>query len=272
MPRGARLSVPNKVGLRGSLSTKHIEANFNPALGFVNNNGIRDDTAELRYTWVGDGFVQQVFSAVAGERIERLDAGLQTEEVAWRPFVIQTSGGEKLELGYTTTKEVLYEDFEIFEDVVVPPGRYSFAERAVKVSTGAYRALSGSLRFGQGDFYGGDRYSVEAELLWRPSPHFALQGEYEHNAAELPQGDFILRLLRLRADFVFSSRLSWSNLLQYDNESEEVGINSRMQWIPQAGRETYLALNHALQDVDRDNRFNSRAADLVLKVGYTFRF
>ena len=51
-----------------------------------------------------------------------------------------------------------------------------------------------------------------------------------------------------------------------------MAINSRLQWIPEMGRETYLVFNHALQDADRDNRFRSENADLVLKLGYTFRF
>ncbi len=60
--------------------------------------------------------------------------------------------------------------------------------------------------------------------------------------------------------------------MQYDNVTEEVGISSRLNWIPQAGREGYIVLNYNLQDYDRDNRFRSGLSDLVVKFNYTFRY
>jgi hypothetical protein len=71
---------------------------------------------------------------------------------------------------------------------------------------------------------------------------------------------------------VFSSTLSWVNLIQYDNISETAGLNSRVHWIPEAGREGFLVLNHNVEDLDRDNSFHSSFAELTVKFGYTFRF
>jgi hypothetical protein len=73
-------------------------------------------------------------------------------------------------------------------------------------------------------------------------------------------------------DIVFSSTLAWTSFVQYDNVSELIGINSRLHWIPEAGREMYLVFNQGLQDFDRDNRFRTTQSDIVAKVGYTFRF
>ena len=78
--------------------------------------------------------------------------------------------------------------------------------------------------------------------------------------------------MTLRADLIFSSTVSWVNLIQYDNVSETAGINSRFHWIPEAGREFFIVLNHSLQDFDRNNSFRSDHADLTLKFNYTFRF
>jgi hypothetical protein len=61
---------------------------------------------------------------------------------------------------------------------------------------------------------------------------------------ELPSGNFILRLARMRADVIFSATMSWSTLLQYDNVTESIGINTRLHWIPEAGREAFIVLNH----------------------------
>jgi hypothetical protein len=55
------------------------------------------------------------------------------------------------------------------------------------------------------------------------------------NRIELPDGDFTLRLYGIEFQYAFSSTLSWSNLIQYDNISENLGLNSRLHWIPRAG-------------------------------------
>ena len=66
--------------------------------------------------------------------------------------------------------------------------------------------------------------------------------------------------------------MSWSTLIQYDNATETVGVNTRFHWIPQAGREAFIVLNHNLHDAELNNRFESALADLAIKFSYTFRF
>jgi hypothetical protein len=73
-------------------------------------------------------------------------------------------------------------------------------------------------------------------------------------------------------DAIFSSKLSWTNLIEYDNDTETAGINSRIHWRPQAGRDLFIVLNHSLEDPDRDDHFHSAFADFSIKFNYTFRF
>ncbi len=49
-------------------------------------------------------------------------------------------------------------------------------------------------------------------------------------------------------------------------------FNSRLHWIPKAGREAFIVLNHNLEDLNRNDSFHSSLADLSLKLSYTFRF
>jgi hypothetical protein len=89
-----------------------------------------------------------------------------------------------------------------------------------------------------------------------------------------PDCAFITRVVRLSLEAIFSSKLSWINLIQYDNVSDSVGLNSRLHWIPQAGREGFLVLNHNLakDPLRPDEDFHSSFAEVTLKYSYTFRF
>ena len=86
----------------------------------------------------------------------------------------------------------------------------------------------------------------------------------------MPQGKFSTRLITLQSDIAFSETLSWVNLMQYDNVSNILGINARVHWIPEAGREMFFVVNHNL--LDGTDGFKSTESDIILKVNYTFRF
>jgi hypothetical protein len=66
--------------------------------------------------------------------------------------------------------------------------------------------------------------------------------------------------------------LSWTSLVQYDNVSEIIGINSRLHWIPEDGREVIVVLNQNLEDPYRNNVFRSTSGAVTAKIDYTFRF
>ena len=155
---------------------------------------------------------------------------------------------------------------------MIPAGEYSFDYCRLSGRSGAQRKVSGSMTYLWGDFYDGRRVSVSPGIVWRPSSHFALDLQYQLTDIELPYGAFTSRLSRLRTDIVFSSVLSWVNLLQWDNDTDEIGVNSRLHWIPQAGREVYLVLNYNFQDYDEDGTFKTMEADVSAKLNYTFRF
>ena len=155
---------------------------------------------------------------------------------------------------------------------MIPTGEYSFDEAELQISSSTTRPFWGRLNYRAGDFYDGERERTSVGVGWRPSTHFRTTLDYTLNDVKLPHGDFSTRLVQFRADVIFSATVSWVTLLQYDDVSETMGINARLHWIPEAGREAFIVLNHNLQDFDRDNRFNSASADLALKFNYTFRF
>ncbi len=155
---------------------------------------------------------------------------------------------------------------------MVEPGNYSFGETRVRLQTGRHRRFFGEITYQTGDFLSGVRDRINGEITWRPSPRFNTTLSFDWNDIELPTGQFISRLVGWTTEYAFSSTLFWVNLLQYDNNSERIGINSRLQWIPRAGQEGFIVLNHNLQDFDKDNTFNSERSDLSLKFSYTFRF
>jgi hypothetical protein len=271
---GVTVRSPNSTGIAGGVRYSHIEENFNPELGFVNRSGIDQLDVAVQYTYrPRDGLLRSVLFGIDGERFDVIATGsLESEEIDFRVLELESRQGDQLQLRPTRNREVLTEPFEISPGVIIPVGDYSFDDTSLEISTADQRKVWGAIDYVTGEFYDGDRIGVETSIAWRPSGRLLTELSYELNDIDLPYGAFVTRLVRFRTDVVFSARFSWVTLIQYDNVSQVMGVNLRLHWIPEPGQEGFLVLNHNLEDVDRDDRFHSLAAEAAIKFSYTFRF
>ena len=261
-------------GLNGFVTFREVQDNFHPALGFVNQLGTRHSNSGVSYVHRPvDKYWRAIATRLFFRRTDRLlDGAVETAWLDWQAVSLENHTGDRLNFHLRSWKEDLIEDFEITDDVVIAPGEYEYSDYFLQLDSGGQRRLAGGVFYHSGDFYDGERIGFGQWLNWRPSEHFLLNLSYEVNDIDLPQAAFVTRITSLRTDIVFSSRLSWVNLVQWDSDSDVLGIHSRLHWIPEAGREAYVVLNHNLEDENGDRNFHSSRADLTLKFNYTFRY
>jgi hypothetical protein len=270
---GISFRMPSAEGLRYGLAYKELEQNFYPALGFVNRTNVRDLTAEVGYTWFPSGSaIQRVFTGVDYQRIDTLQGQLQSELVSIRALEIVSDTGDSVNFHYQLIDEVLDTPFEVSEGVIIPVGDYAFDQYCVNVATGQHRRFTVEAYYCGGEFFDGDISAPGAEIIWRPNEHFRFALGYQLSDIELPYGAFMTRLASLQADIAFTNKLYWENILQYDNVSYGLGLNSIIRWVPRAGREMLLVVNREFVDYTRDREFTSVTGDITFKFGYTFRF
>jgi hypothetical protein len=274
---GVNISSPNNSGLRGEIGIKEVQKNFNPALGFVNRSNVRDYSGRVGYThFYGSELFQQSYSGLDVFRGEIIDGGLQSEVLKFRFLEMETNSRDSFDLGYTRYKEVVRAPFTIYSEpsrsVAIPVGDYSYQTYDFSLGTGNQREFSASLRSEFGDFYDGDQLGIFTSFNWNQSKYFAMELNYDWTDISLPQGEFIARLTSLNTQVAFTTNLYWISLLQYDNISENMGLNTRLQWIPEAGQEALIVLNYNMQDRDKDNTFHTALSDLSVRFRYTFRY
>ena len=268
---GAKLEIPSdKLFVR--FGAEEIQPNFNPALGFVNRAGIRRYETTLRYrTRPAKGRWRAINHRVDASYVTDLDDRLLSRRVTFRPVTLYAHTDDFYLVEWQRNREVVDSPFRLFGRLEVPAGIYSFDRFRAEVRTGVQRPVNVVVSVQGGRFFGGDRLEKFAEVEWRQSAHFALAASVEEQVVDLPSGSFTLHLASLRTDVAFNPRWSWINLVQYNNADDAIGVNSRLRYIPEAGREMVLVLNHNAA-VDPQNRFTSRASELNLKLAYTFRY
>jgi hypothetical protein len=273
-------------GVQGSLDTQnngfgvfsnytYIGEQFNPALGFANNTGVRsiDLGGNARYFLKDNALFRNVFSFMRMGYTEKLDTGkMQTQDLFWRAINLSTHYGGQVGGGFYAGKEGLERDFQIRPGMYIPAGIYSYDGIQGELRFSEQRALAPRMSFSKGGFYNGDRTQYNLGVTWRPDQHFFMGFDYNFQDVALPAGDFVVRLIRMNANYAFNSKWSWINLVQYDNVSKAVGLNSRLRWNPEAGEDLYLVINYNFGAEGAFVGMDSLNSEIVLKYTKTLRY
>ncbi len=268
---GMRLEVPSDK-LQVWLGGQHIEENFNPALGFVNRRGIRKFDTGARYRYrPKTGFWRAINVRADFSQTNDMDGNMLSRRMLFQPFGFYSNEDDYVFLELMRSDETVRNDFDLFNRLTVPAGDYQFDRYYAELRTGMQRPLRFVLGFGDGGFFGGDRQERRVEVQWRQSEHFFVGIGFTENIVDLPSGSFTSHLGSLRGDIAFNSKWSLSNFFQYDNTSDKFLLNSRLRYLPEAGQEVALVLNHG-GVVDPANHLHSTDSTLNLKVSYTFRY
>ena len=83
----------------------------------------------------------------------------------------------------------------------------------------------------------------------------------------LPEGDFVQDLWAGRIMLNFSSDLQLSSFIQYDNDSRNLGSNTRLRWTFSPKGDLFVVYNHNMIN-DITDRWGYQSNQLILKLTY----
>lgn len=279
MAWSATFGLPSRIGLEGGVQIHEVQANFDPALGFANRTGVRLYGGELGYrrNREGDVFVREVSHGLEVARWEYLDTGnVQSQEISFDYLSLRSSAGDFFRLDLKLQKEGLLPGEQPLDRIGIsmPDGEHSFERYGLFFRTASFRKFRGQLRIEDGGYFDGDRLSINPELEWRPNEHLAFSLEYRYSKYDFPGGQkATTRQITFENEISFNSKMSLVTLAQYDNLSEDIGINSRFRYNLSAGQDIWFVLNHNMnRDVLIDDRFRSTETLAAAKIRYTFRY
>ena len=269
---GGEIAFPNDLVSLSQRWTR-IEENYNPALGFAPRTGVRiaSTTAEYRPRPDVAGIRQLSFEFAYNDYYSLTNHAPETRELELTPFQVFFHSGDMAEYTWNWNREELFEPWEIVDGIVLPVGVYSFGMHAVSARSSESRPLAAEVEFGTGSFYSGTRQLFSGAITWRKDRYLTASLELERNWVSLAEGDFDTSLVMARLDCAFTPFISLANFVQYDSESANIGLQSRLRWILNPGNEVFVVLNHAWQENAFD-RFESAQTRLRVKMNYTFRF
>lgn len=254
-----------------ALTYLRIGESFDPSLGFVPRKGIHSIRGGMTYAprpeWE---WLRQMRNQLFGSYIIGLDGNWQSYRIFTAPINWRLESGDRVEVNYMPQGEQLIEPFQIADEVAIPVGKYHFTRYRLEWELAAKRQFNGQLTWWFGSFFEGKLNEFEASMNWNPSSilNFELIGT--HNIGRLPYGDFEQTLIGLRVRYNVSPDLQINSFIQYDTDSQTVGVNARIHWIYHPQGDLFIVYN--------DNTFNGSERwelvnrQLLIKARYNFRF
>jgi hypothetical protein len=278
---GVKLSYPND-RFNWNLGFAEFQDEFNPALGFVNRVGIRDYNGTFRHRYrPGAGVFRTVDSQIEGQIVTSSNAThtIRSGQFTFIPIILTTPILDSIEIRYVHRYEFASRRFS---NLAIAAGEYHFDEARLKIGTSRNRRVRVEIESTFGSFFDGTRSRTLADVEFRPIKYLLLRAEYEFNDIRLPGSDLTstnndqdrdvqLHILRGRFDIFFTPEISLLSLVQFDNQSDTVGFNSRLRWIIEEGHEIFLVVNQTA-DTEDENNVRALQTELVAKVQWSFRF
>jgi len=260
-----------------SVDWKQIDENFRPALGFVPRADVRKLNIDAEFGPRPKDFlgIRQMFHEVIFTHFTSLS---HDQAETWRlfaaPLKYDFNSGEHFEVNYAAQFERLFAPFEIADDVTLPVGDYRFNRWAVQINTASKRRWKVDCESWFGSFWSGRASQFETGFQYKVAPHFQTGIELDQTFASLKEGDFVARLVVVRADYSVSPLLTFFNLVQFDNQDDNLGWQHRIRWTVRPGNDIFFVFSQGWEEDDetRGLRFRPTDTKLSAKLQYTFRF
>ncbi|SMG28961.1 hypothetical protein SAMN05661096_01779 [Marivirga sericea] len=148
------------------------------------------------------------------------------------------------------------------------PDIYNFGIFKVGYNSANNQKFRYQLDAQKGSYYGGSRIAAGAYLNYQLLPFANLQLNYDFNKIDLESlGKKTFHLTRFTGEVFFNNRLNWTTYVQYNTQSDNFNINSRLQWEYKPLSYIYLvASDNYNQDIVR------KSWGLAVKINYRFDF
>jgi len=226
---------------------ERVEAGFDPALGFVQSDGI------VRYGGMAAfaprpriPYVRQLrFTLLDWVYTNRIGGGLSNAEFEVTPLGVNFNSGDEIQVSLQRQGDAPMEAFDVFEGTTIAPGNYWYDRWSVEYEGSSRRAVRVDAEASFGKFYtgGGEDYRVSLEGRWQP--HLLWSVEYGYTDGRFPASRFIAHTATARVDYAATPRLNTTLFAQWNNESNRAALNARVRWTRTPGSDLYVVLNSA---------------------------
>jgi hypothetical protein len=253
-----------------ALTHKRIGRDFDPSLGFVPRRAVHLINGQINNrTRIRSGPFQQLVHEFGPFLATDLSGKWESYRVFIAPVNWRFRSGDRFELNANPTGERLVEPFEVARGVIIPAGSYHWRRYRVEAGTAQKRRLYAQVTGWFGGFYDGHLQQLLWTGAWNPIPLLTIEFSGERNVGDVPNGRFRQTLVGNRLRVNVSPDLSIASYVQYDTDSDSVGVNTRVRWTFTPAADLFVVYNHNVRSLL--DRWQLESNQLLIKLQYAWR-
>ena len=283
---GAKINVVKK-HIQLNTSINDIGKNFIAEVGYVPRLNIISHTTNLSYLIFPKGKLSKKVNTIKitpdydvnygklDKRVTDFDAGLF--------FTVQFQNSAELSGSFVRMDYTyLFRDFDPTNKY--EPGKlllkkgssYTYFSNRIGLRSSFVNAFNYDVQLKAGNYFNGTLLSLQNTISYRWQPFGSLSLDVNYNRIRLPDGfnkaDFLL--IGPRLDLTFTKAVFFTTFLQYNNQNNNININSRFQWRFKPVSDFFLVYtdNYYAQDdpLHSIQSFGKKNRALVAKLTYWF--
>ena len=159
------------------------------------------------------------------------------------------------------------ESFSI-SDAEIPAGDYEMNQVSLTVFTETSRPFSVFGGVDVGDYFHGNRLSIDIDGQWRMTYQLAIETRYQRNWIKLPETDlFTTNVIGTRISYALNTRLFTKLYAQWNDSAEHASANFLLNYIYRPGSDLYFVYD---QGWDTSDGFKAHAWTVLSKFTYLF--
>ena len=218
---------------------------FNPEVGFYARRGYRRVNGRVFFSLRPENILglHELRPHVSNFTIWDYETGQQETQFTHIDNHFEWANGYEVHTGFNITKEGVLAPFDIFPDVTVRAGTYNHTETQLSFQTNQGVPVSFQVQTITGGFFGGDRVQVGPSVSVRVSEAFNAQMSWDRNDIDLPTGDFVTNLARVRVNYSFTPRMFVQALVQYNDRADLWSSNIRFALQSDANTGLFIVYN-----------------------------
>lgn len=218
--------------------TVYVNEDFSSELGFVRRTDIfKGILSAERVFWPNSGSIQKHAFQVFPILIWSPKNNFQNTDYDFRSnWSVNFNNQTQAEIGISNKYTFLFDDFDPTntDGAIAIPGDkgYHYNNVTANYQSDMRKIFSYRVESNVGRFFNGKRFSLQTMMTMRFQPKALLSVllNYDQINLPVPYPSANIWLISPKIDITFSKSIFWSTLIQYSNQRDNLGLNSRIQW------------------------------------------
>ncbi|WP_233131830.1 DUF5916 domain-containing protein [Robiginitalea sediminis] len=221
----------------GFAKAVYLGENFESDLGFVRRNDIFKGLFNISHVfWPENSIINNHSFGITPVFIWQPSSDmLRTDYTIRTRWEARLRNQQEIRLQWNNEYTYLFDSFDPTrsDGLELPADTdYYYNSAQIQYQSDRRRIASYSVETTYGDFFNGERLSVEGQFSVRiqPKAFISMQLNYDKISLPDPYPSADIWLIAPRFELTFSRSLFLNTLVQYSNQRDNLGINARLQW------------------------------------------